>query len=273
MRMRCTPARAALAVLMLLSLDRPAPCQVLVASITFEGNRAVDAGRLRAQMRILRAGRPYQPEALEYDLEMLRQMYLGEGFLRATVGPAQVEPEKSGNSANALRINIPISEGAVYTLGENHVRGNEVFPAETIMMLCPLRRGQPYSRRMMDEWRQKVAEGYHELGYLRFEATVREDIIETAHVVDSTLLCTEGKTFKVGKILLAGDEAIDVADFKRHILIGEGAPYNPEMIPLTLQLLNQAGIYRPILPSQVEIRIDDSSGTVDLVFHVSRNKR
>jgi hypothetical protein len=69
-----------------------------------------------------------------------------------------------------------------------------------------------------------------------------------------------------------GDDQTDPADFKRHILVGEGGVYNPAMIGLTLQFLNQTGIYRPLTPADVEIKIDDAHAAVEIVFHVTRRQ-
>jgi hypothetical protein len=73
----------------------------------------------------------------------------------------------------------------------------------------------------------------------------------------------------VGKITVVGDESINTSDFKRHLLLGEGGLYNPEMVSLSIQFLNQMRVYKPISESDVQSRIDDTRNTVDLVFHLS----
>ena len=45
------------------------------------------------------------------------------------------------------------------------------------------------------------------------------------------------------------------------------------MFLLSLQFINQASLYKPISSSDVEIRIDDDKGTVDLSLRVVSHER
>jgi outer membrane protein assembly factor BamA len=135
--------------------------------------------------------------------------------------------------------------------------------------MCPLSTGQAYSRQKIAEWQDKIEDGYRTMGYIRFQATVHEDVHELQKVVDCTLECKEGNAYSVGKISVVGDELINSLDFKRHLLVSEGGLFNPEMVPLSIQFLNRMKVYRPISDSDVEIKIDDQKSTVDLVFHLA----
>jgi outer membrane protein insertion porin family len=245
---------------------------ILIKSITLEGNRAVATDKLKRQMRACREGGPFNPEALKWDLQQVELYYGQEGFLKAALGPPVVEIRAVEGKQSAT-VRIPVSEGALYVLSEIGVRGSQLFPTDTILSMCPIRKGQPYSRRAIDEWRDKINEAYRTMGYLRFGSAVAEDVREPAHAVGCTLLLEEGKAYTVGKISVSGDDSIDRVDFKRHILISEGGAFNPDMIPLTLQFLNQMGVYKPVSPADVETRIDDAHATVELIFHLARAKK
>jgi hypothetical protein len=83
----------------------------------------------------------------------------------------------------------------------------------------------------------------------------------------------EGKLYSVGRIALVGDESIDPLQFKRQLLLGEGGVFNPEMLDATIRFLNQMRVYRPVSSFDVEIRIDDAKGTVDLTWRLFLIKR
>lgn len=243
-----------------------------IGSITFDGNNRIDTRRLKNLLRMSREGSLYSPENLKAELQVLEELYQDEGFLRAAVGPAKVEVQTLGaNKAAAIR--IPISEGPVYNVHEAAIKGAYVIPPETLLQLCPLKKGQPYSRTKTERWQEKIAEAYHDMGYLRFESAVREDLRESSHSVDVTLECTEGKPYSVGKITVIGDESIDQRDIKRRLLLGEGGVYNPEMLSLSIQFLNQMHLYKPISDSDIEIRIDDVKGAVDLILRLTSLRR
>ncbi len=240
---------------------------VTVVSITFEGNRAIDAARLKSYLRFCREGGLFQPAALEEDIRRLGTYYEDMGFLHAKVGPASVRTETiTGRQGAAIR--IPIAEGPQFVLGEVSIRNAKMLKPPTLLQMSPLRAGQPYSRGKMAEWRDKIVESYQSMGYIRFKAELREDVREVRRVVDCVLECTEGGAYRVRSIAVEGEPSIDRADFKRHLLVGEGGVYNPEMLVLSLHFINQMGVFNPISQSDVDVRIDDAARAVDLLFRV-----
>ncbi len=247
--------------------------QVPIRSLTFEGNQRIDSRRLRGQMHISRDGGTYNPDTLKEELLNLEKYCQNEGFLRARVGPPAVDLRPDPANIHVASIRVPIFEGPLFSVGKITVENAKVFSPETLMQMCPLRPGQAYSRKRIAEWQDKIEDGYHTLGYLRFEAAVREEIHDAQNTVDCVIQCKEGNAYSVGKITIVGDESIDRSDFKRHLLLGEGGLYNPEMISLSIQFLNQMNIYQPIADSDVEVKIDDASSTVDLVFHLMLRRK
>jgi outer membrane protein insertion porin family len=241
---------------------------VPIRSITFEGNQNIDSRRLTNQLRLSRQGGWYQPDTLEMELKNLARFYQDEGFLRSRIGSPSVTFQIDPSEGRVAVIRVPIFEGPLFTVGEVAVKNVLAFKPATLMQMCPVRPGQAYSRRKISEWTDKIKEGYHAMGFIRFESAVREEIHDPKGVVDCTLECREGNAYTVGLITLAGDESIDRADFKRHLLLGEGGLYNPEMLSLSLQFLNQMNVYRPMSESDVELKIDDERSTVDLIFHL-----
>ena len=261
----------------LIVLLRPASAvqapAVPVRSVTFEGNQRIDSGRLKRQLRQCREGSWCEPAMLDADMESLTRCYQEEGYLRARIGPPSVDYQVEPPQGRVASIRIPVVEGQIFTVGKMDVKDAQVFSPATLLQMCPLKAGQPYIRRRITEWLDKVEDGYHAMGYIRFQSSVREDIHDAQGSVDCTIECKEGRAYSVGKITLVGDDSINRSEFKRHLLLGEGGLYNPEMLPLSLQFLNQMNLYMPINESQVEVKIDDAQGTVDLVFHVFLRRR
>ena len=216
-----------------------------------------------------REGGWYQPDTLGMELQNLASFYRDEGYLRAKVGPPSVVFQTDPVKGRTAAIRVPISEGPLFSVGRIAVKNVQAFSPATLMQMCPLGTGQAYSRKKIAEWKDKIKDGYHTMGYIRFEATVREEIHELQKVVDCTLECREGTAYSVGKITVVGDESINRVDFKRRLLVGEGGLYNPELVDLSIQFLNQMNIYRPISDSDIEIKIDDAKSTVDLIFHLA----
>jgi outer membrane protein assembly factor BamA len=240
-----------------------------IRSLTFDGNQGIDSGKLRSQLRISREGGWYHPDTLNTELQNLAKFYQDEGYLRAKVGPPSVDFQADPVKGRVAAIHVPISEGPLFTAGKIAVTNVQAFKPATLIQMCPLRTGQAYSRRKIAQWQDKIEDGYHTMGYIRFESTVHEEVHDQLRVVDCTLECKEGDAYSVGKITVIGDEAINRSDFRRHLLLGEGGLYNPELIFISIQFLNRMKVYQPIAESDVETKIDDARRTVDLIFHLA----
>ena len=242
---------------------------VPILSITFEGNSALDEGRLKAQLRTARDGGWYHADGLNSELQSVEAFYQDEGFLRAKVGNPTVELKPIPGKGQGAVIRVPISEGPRYLTGEITVLNVQAFKPATLLRLSPLKTGQPYSRSKIAQWQEKIEDAYHTMGYIRVETRVQEEIHEFKKTVDCGLEFKEGAAYRVGKITVAGDDSINRVEFKKLLLLREGGLYNPEMLGLSIHFLNNMRAYKSISQSDVEIRIDDASATVDLIFHVT----
>ncbi len=236
-------------------------------SIDFEGNRQVDSTRLRSLLRFLHEGTTYRPEAMQSELQSIESFYQDEGFLRAAVGTPLVEfPEMPGKGRVAV-VRVRVFEGPRYALANLQIRNVTALSPGTLLQMSPVRIGGPYSRRKLSEWTQKVMEAYHALGYLRADVRLQESVDDLKYEVHCVLECSEGPVYRVQQIDVVGLDAAARGDFMRRILVGVDMPYNPEMLTLSLQLLNSMGIYRPMGLGSVKVTIDDDARTVRLEFH------
>ncbi|MBP1623173.1 MAG: bamA 2 [Acidobacteria bacterium] len=241
---------------------------VRVASIAFEGNQSIGAQQLKRLFRTSLEGREYNVENLRADLRQVEKIYQDSGFLDVQVGPPDVQFTGTGEK-RAADIRVRVTEGPQYRAGDVSVRDAGALGAESFAQMCPLEKGQPYSRHKINQWLAKAEDAHHSMGYLRARCETKETLNVAARTVDCTLSCAEGKVFSVGKITLRGDETVKPAEFKRRLLFSEGGVFNPEMLSLSIQYLNQMRVYKPITGPDVDIRIDDEKGTVDLTLRVA----
>jgi outer membrane protein insertion porin family len=244
-----------------------------VLSVEISGNKALDSAQVKRQLRVSREGGWYHPDALQNDLKNIERFYQDHGFLRSKAGPPVVEMKALPGKGQGAVIRIPISEGPVYMVGELVIRNAKVLSTASLLQMAPVRPGEPYSRKKIQDWREKIAESYESMGYIRFHAEAQENIHDVRRVVDCALEVDEGQEYRVGKIIIQGDSSIDVLDFKKRLLVGEGGVYNPEMLSLSLHFINEMRAYRPLSQSEIEVRIDDANHTVDLVFNVHPLKK
>jgi outer membrane protein insertion porin family len=241
---------------------------IRIASIGFDGHRAINAARLKNCLRISIEEGSYTAADLEADLQNVRDLYHDEGFLRAQVGPPRVEIESSGDKTTAV-IRIPVSEGSPYILKTLTIKNLHILPSNTFMQMSPLAVGKPFSRIKAAQWQAKINDAYHAIGYLNFRCTANENLNDKSNVVDFVLDCAEGSPYSIAKINIVGDTSINPSDFKKRLLVSEGGLFNPEMLSYSIQFVNEMHLYRPISNSDVEIRIDAKTCTVDIIWHLA----
>ncbi len=240
---------------------------VILHSIVFEGNTVMDSGILKSRLRHSRPGARYEPEILKYELRAIERLYEDEGFLRAAVGSPSVDITEIPGDGRAATVRVSISEGPRYTLASLDVRNAKGLSPVTLRQMCPVSSGQPYGRRKIQAWVDRILSAYHELGYMRAAVNLQEDINDRQQSVGCVVECSEGAIYKVRRITIAGLDGPDAQEFRRRLLVGEGMVYNPEMLVMSIQLLNSMGIYRPMSEEDVRITIDDAAKSVDIGFN------
>jgi outer membrane protein assembly factor BamA len=240
---------------------------VRIDSITIEGNRAMSAQQIRLLLRVSQEGREYVPENLQSDLRHVEKTYQDMGFLQVQL-EAREEQILSPAGRKAATVRIVIREGTQFMTGKVSVNDTKALAPGALLQLSPLQKGQPYSPVKAEQWRSRVEDSYRSMGYLRSECPVRTVTNEAVHSVDCAMECVEGRLYTVGKIAVSGDASVSPMELKRRLLFSEGGIFNPEMLLLSLQFLNETRLYEPIFNSDVAIRIDDDKGLVDLSLRV-----
>ncbi len=251
----------------------PAPQPIPIASIVFTGNAALDSNQLKGQLRVSREGGWYNPGTLSAELSNLERYCQDQGYLHAKVGPPVVEFQEIPDKGKGVAIRVPVSEGPAYKFGNASIRNVTAFNESVLLQMCPLHPGQGYSRAKMRVWKDKVEDGYQTMGYIRFDAEMIENIDESKRAVDVVMECKEGNPYQVAKITILGVSAEEQSKFKKHLLLGEGGLYNPELIGMSLYFINQMGTYKPLYIPDVDVRIDDAKNTVDLTFKLEPKKK
>jgi outer membrane protein assembly factor BamA len=163
----------------------PAAQPALIVSINFQGNQKMDSAQLKSKLRVCREGNWYSPGALKVELDEVERFYRDSGFLKAEVGPPSIENKYVQGRGQGVVIQIPVTEGPLYSLGQVVIKGAHVLNPAALLQMAPLRTGVPYNRGVMMEWVNRIRGSYHEIGYIRFDANMRED----THVAERTVDC------------------------------------------------------------------------------------
>jgi outer membrane protein insertion porin family len=222
--------------------------RVRVEAIEFEGNRAVDAERLRDLLETKPGNGPYRPEVAAADAERIRRHYLALGYPDARVPAPRADLSRDGTSAT---LRYSIAEGDPSRVSAVRLEGNEHIPAETLLPGVPIKPGDPYLRGKVREGAEAIRLAYDRAGYA--DAKVSSAVEPGAEPV-LVYRVEEGPRRIVGGIVLEGNLLARKEVIERELTFKPGAPLSQDEI-----LRSQRALYRTGMFRSVDIRTEPGS--------------
>ena len=154
--------------------------KVKIRSVEFLGNSAIGDGKLSSKMKenkgpnrwvpfILRGG-TFKEAKFEDDADLVVQYYRERGYVRAQVGQPQLrilEDAKDGRT-RFVELQIPVTEGPRYRIGEINFSGNNTVKTEGLRPLFKMEAGQWFNEKRIRKGFEKLREVYGSIGYWEF---------------------------------------------------------------------------------------------------------
>ncbi len=263
--------------------------KALVKSITFRGNQAFSDGTLRRRMRKLKergfwnlswlTGKSvFAREKWDEDRRQLENFFLDRGRVASTVG----EPILNWENGRAglfrrrpvkwLRLEVPVSEGGAYRVGEVRFEGLTVFKEEDVRPLFGLETGALYRDSRVRKGFEKLRDAYGNQGYIQFTGLALRTPDPERSIVDVTLKVDEDQRYAVGRITLTGNDTTKDKVIRREIFLNEGDVLSTEALKQTIRRLNQLGYFKPVEPPSFE-KTAGRDDAFDLTFRLQEQNR
>jgi outer membrane protein insertion porin family len=258
-------------------IERPS-----IASIELDGNKAIKSEDLLKGLDQagLSEGQVFKRSILNgLALEIQRQ-YTSQGRYGALV-----DVTTNSEPRNRVSLNIEIDEGEVAVIKNINIVGNISFSDEEILKVFELGKGgwfsfltndDRYSREKLKGDLESLTSYYKNRGYVEFSLDSSQvTITPDKKSVFITLNVSEGRTYEVNEISIAGDLPIDESILKSIVLIKTGDIYSQFLITETEE------IFTNILGNEgysfAEIKgvpdVDEKEGKVDVTFYVDPQQR
>jgi len=177
-----------------------------IASMTF-GDPALNSNPIAQQHLSEIVGKPYSRTTIDVFLaEQIRPIYLRQGYLRAKLGPPEVQ--LSGPPTEKLPeeipVFVPIAAGAIYQFSGVQWSGNNVISVIALESYFGLKPGAVANGMDVEEALDKLREEYGRRGYL--DSVVQPDTIfnDVAHSVSYRVAITEGIQYHMGGWVITG---------------------------------------------------------------------
>jgi outer membrane protein insertion porin family len=234
---------------------------------------------------------------LEYDLDRNVRSYMwSKGYFQARIG----DPEVVGlgikrtdfiplitlpipllsTKDDTLKIVVPVTEGKLFRVGQLKVEGNSIFSEQQILSFIGLKTGEiANGKRLRDAIYEDLKKAYGSQGFVNYDAEPDTDFKDNPSnpdegIVDITIRIDEGKQFTLRRLEFTGNTFTRDRVMRREFLLNEGDIYNQQYLDISVARLNQTQYFDPIdKDKDVETRVDDEQGDVDLIVKVKEKGR
>ncbi len=244
--------------------------RVTVASVGFEGNKAVSAQDLLSVIQIQPAHflkkSVYSVAQLDSDVDSIRTLYDSRGYLDAEVIPLV----KSEKGAERLSIVFLCKEGPLYRAGSVEVKGNQALATATLLQKMELRQGRPYSPHIAERDRQALLAAYNDAGFLQARVIYRAGKPDAEKTCSVEFEITEGNQVLVDNILVLGNRHTRESVIDKRIQLRHDQPLSLGKMLQTQQGLYSTGVFDRVRVAQqdpenptpyqnVIVRLDEAS--------------
>ncbi len=261
-----------------------------IKAINFENNSVYSDGRLRGEMKKLKqagfwnlswlSGKAtYNEEKWGEDQELLRDHYLNAGYVTASIGEPKITyvDGKSGlfkkKPIKWMMIDIPISEGEPYRVGNVKFEGMKLFQPELVLPIFKIKEGEVYSEKKLKKGFEKLRDAYGAQGYFQYTGFTKRTPNADKKTVDLVLDINEDKQYFVGKINFAGNDSTRDKVIRREVYLTEGDVFNTELLKLSIRRINQLGYFKPIEGAPQLGQSELAENKIDVTLKVEEQNR
>ncbi len=253
--------------------------KVKIKSITFVGNDALKAKKLRKAMKNTKKsmiGRfwktsKYIEADFKEDLENIVTTYSERGYRDARI----IDHSLSTNDNNSLNLQIEVEEGKKYIFGNIQFLGNTRYTDAQLQSLLRIEKGDTYNGKILKERvtgdgspdSEDIKTLYDDNGYL-FSRVMPVETRVNNDSIDIEIRIYEDQPTKIRKVTVNGNDRTNDHVIYREIRTKPGYLYSKSQIIRTIREIGQLGFFdaEAITP---DIIPDYQDKTVDIDYTVA----
>ncbi len=198
-----------------------------VRRIRFDGNEHITSKHLRSRIAtqedwlfsFMNNAGTYKTDMVEYDKQVIENIYQSNGFLTARVTSVDVD---RNDATHEINLTYFIQEGPQYVVTQLSVPGNDLMSERELLQRIPIRVGQLYSREDIQQTIENLRTLWGEFGYINADI---EPIIQTddeEHTVQMTFRSELGNKVRLNRLNIIGNKKTRDKVIRRQIKLEEG---------------------------------------------------
>lgn len=227
-----------------------------IRKITFIGNRHFSDRKLRSEIatkedrfyRLFTSADKYDPDRLGVDRELLRRLYLRNGFVDFRVVSAVAE---LSTDREDFFVTITVDEGDRFRVGETDVRtAIRDLEDSQLMELVVLETGKFYDAEKVSETVQAIAFEAGRLGFAFVNIQPDLSINRETRIVDVTFVVNEAQRIFVERINITGNSRTLDKVVRREFRLVEGDAFNAALLQRSRQRIRALGFFEAVEMTQ-----------------------
>ena len=253
-----------------------------IANVDFVGNDKLETEDLLESLRRvgLSVGRIFDPAILDRTEQEIRETYFSQGRYSA-----EIETTVTPLERHRVGIHFEIDEGEVARIRQINIVGNrsfdeddllDLFDSTTRTLFSWLTGSDRYSKQKVAADLERLRSHYLDRGFVNFSVdSTQVAVTPDKRFIYITINVTEGKTFEVGTVELAGELIIPPEELLDLVEVREGDVFNRSDVVATAssvkdRLGDEGYAFANVNPVP-EIR--EEEGEVDIAFFVDPGQR
>lgn len=195
--------------------------------------------------------------------ESAKEVLQDNGYFRAVVTVEKVVL-RSDAEEDQVALDIHISEGEKYWLGDIQINGAHVFPPSQLRNQIPLNDGDVFDLDKIRKGLENLTKMYGSVGYINFTASPDVKIDQSQRRINVTLELEEDSQFRTGRVQVLGLN-LHNPDQELKIKLKPGDVFNPTLVDEFL-IDNKSALPPNASKENYEIHQSPATNTVDVVF-------
>ncbi len=237
--------------------------KIRVGNMRIKGHDYFSVRRLKSAAGLKR-GDDLSKDSIARARNRILDLYKGAGFFDASV---EVEDVPEGKNQEA-EIRITIDEGKRAKITDIILEGDVVWPAEELVSLMKLHKGDYYSEREMDQSIQALERHYFDKGFLRVLVIPPELVYDEAK--GEVLLTLSIEAGPHVDVLFEGAKAMAPEALKKELLIWKEKAFDSSVLDESADRLTQFYREKGYHFAAVAYRIDQSDArNLKIVFQIT----
>lgn len=240
--------------------------KVQIERIRFFNNIVFEDGKLKKQMKDTKENRwyrgaDYNKDKYAEDKEKVLAYYRNNGYRDAEIVKDSLYYDAGREE---MFIDIWLSEGQSYFIGDITWQGNELFDEEHLTGLLEFRKGDAFSQEKFEESiQEKIGGAYYDFGHIYSQINPRETLRDQ-DTLDIHFIINEGNPVQIRKIRISGNTRTKDRVIRRQLRILPGDVFNRELLMRSHRELMMLNYFANVVPDVLPIDEEE----LDLSFVV-----